>query len=385
MNKDDELRKLFSAFNVKRFSYQHFNKVFKENSWIKEYYYPKYENVKQYYTSFNQYLISIIKDVKLRKCENCGNFLTYGASTGTGKFCSKKCALSGNNNPFSKHKDKVKESYIKKYGVDNPAKSKEVQNKIKETLLKNYGVINTFQLDKTKEKIKNTFQERYGVDHNSQNEEIKEKMIKSKLSGAYNRIKKTYAGKYEPMFSEEEYIGVHEYYYWKCCKCGNIFKSMYNNGRIISRCFKCEPRKQIIKSQEEIELTEYCKQFYSNILENDKTLIYPLELDIVIPEKKIAIEFNGIYWHKNKKGYHNMKSTRCEKIGYRLIHIWEDEWREKKNEIKEKLKLLFEDKLIAEKGIKLSRDWFPLTENAIFYTPELLENGCWNSGFVEYY
>lgn len=186
------------------------------------------------------------------------------------------------------------------------------------------------------------------------------------------------------MFSEEEYVGVHEYYYWKCCKCGNIFKSMYNNGRIISRCFKCEPRKQIIKSLEEIELTEYCKQFFSNIFENDKTLIYPLELDIVIPEKKIAIEFNGIYWHKNKKGYHNMKSTRCEQLGYRLIHIWEDEWRENNKEIKEKLKLLFEDKLVSEKGIKLSRDWFPLTENAIFYKPELLSNGCWNSGFVEY-
>ena len=228
MNKDDELRQLFSIFKVKKFSYQHFNKIFKENDWIKNYYYPKYENVKHLYPSFNQYLISIIHNIKLRKCENCGNYLTYSASTGTGKFCSKKCALNRSNNPFSRCKSKLKEIYIEKYGVDNPAKSKEVQNKIKETLLKNYGVVNTFQLSKTKEKIKNTFQERYGVDHNSQNEEIKEKMIKSKLSGAYNRIKKTYAGKYEPMFSEEEYIGVHKYYYWKCCKCGNIFKSMYN-------------------------------------------------------------------------------------------------------------------------------------------------------------
>lgn len=182
MNKDDELRKIFSVFKVKRFSYQHFDKAIKENSWIKEYYYPIYENVKQYYTSFNQYLISIIRNIKLRKCENCGNFLTYGATVGTGKFCSRHCALSGNNNPFSKFKDKVKESYIKKYGVDNPAKSKQVQDKIKETLLENYGVINTFQLDKTKEKIKNTFKERYGVEHNSQNKEIKEKMVKSKLS-----------------------------------------------------------------------------------------------------------------------------------------------------------------------------------------------------------
>ena len=206
MNKDDELRQLFSIFKVKKFSYQHFNKIFKENDWIKNYYYPKYENVKHLYPSFNQYLISIIHNIKLRKCENCGNYLTYSASTGTGKFCSKKCALSRSNNPFSRYKNKLKEIYIEKYGVDNPGKAKNVQNKIKETLFKKHGVINTFQLDETKEKIKNTFKQRYGVEHNSQNNEIKEKMIKSKLSGAYNRIKKTYAGKYEPMFSEEEYL-----------------------------------------------------------------------------------------------------------------------------------------------------------------------------------
>lgn len=182
MNKDDELRKIFLEFKVKKFSYQHFTKAIEKHSWIKEYYYPIYESVKQYYTSFNQYLISIIKDVKLRKCKNCGNFLTYAASVGTGKFCSRHCALRGSNNPFSKFKDKIKESYIKKYGVDNPAKSNKIQNKIKETLLENYGVVNVFQLDKTKEKIKNTFKERYGVEHNFQNKEIKEKMIKSKLS-----------------------------------------------------------------------------------------------------------------------------------------------------------------------------------------------------------
>lgn len=385
MNRDEELRNIFSVFKVKKLSYQHFNKVFKDYSWVKEYYYPKYEEYKQYYSSFNQYLISIINDVKLKKCENCGKLLTYAGSVGIGKFCSKQCAISGSNNPFSRCKDKIKESYIKKYGVDNPAKSEEVQNKIKETLLKNYGVVNTFQLDETKEKIKNTFKERYGVEHNSQDKSIRDKMVKAKLSGAYNRIKKEYEGKYEPAFTEEEYEGVKKYYYWKCCKCGNIFKSMYNNGHIISRCFICEPRKQIIKSKEEQELADFCKQFYPNLIENDHTLIYPLELDIVIEEIKVAIEFNGIYWHKDRKGYHNMKSTRCEKLGYRLIHIWENEWRESNNSIKEKLKALFENKLIAEKGIKLSRDWFPLTKNAIFYKPELLENGCWNSGFVEYY
>lgn len=163
MNKDDELRKIFSIFNVKRFSYQHFNKAIEENQWIKEYYYPMYESVKQYYTSFNQYLISIIRNIKLRKCENCGNFLTYAASIGTGKFCSRHCALSGNNNPFSKHKDKVKESYIKKYGVDNPAKADEIKEKIKNTNLKKYGVEHAFQAESVKEKIHKTKTTKYEI------------------------------------------------------------------------------------------------------------------------------------------------------------------------------------------------------------------------------
>ena len=42
----------------------------------------------------------------------------------------------------------------------------------------------------------------------------------------------------------------------------------------------------------EKELVEFCKQYYPNLKENDRELIKPFELDIVIPELKLAIEFD---------------------------------------------------------------------------------------------
>lgn len=72
------------------------------------------------------------------------------------------------------------------------------------------------------------------------------------------------------------------------------------------------------------------------ILRNDKSTILGkkdrnLELDIYIPDKNLAIEYNGIYWHaKEDKNYHLHKTEECEKKGVRLIHIWEDLWFSKK-------------------------------------------------------
>jgi len=53
------------------------------------------------------------------------------------------------------------------------------------------------------------------------------------------------------------------------------------------------------------------------------------ELDIYIPDKKIAIEVNGDYWHSSEfkdELYHQLKSLECQKVGITLIHIFESEW-----------------------------------------------------------
>jgi hypothetical protein len=61
---------------------------------------------------------------------------------------------------------------------------------------------------------------------------------------------------------------------------------------------------------------------------NNNTLLDKKEIDIYIPSKKIAIEYNGLYWHSDKfkeKNYHLDKTEKCEQLGIRLIHIFEDE------------------------------------------------------------
>ncbi len=88
-------------------------------------------------------------------------------------------------------------------------------------------------------------------------------------------------------------------------------------------------------SFEEKELVDFLSTIYSGeIIENDRKILGK-ELDIYIPGKNIAIEYNGLFWHStfyNKdKNYHKNKTDLCEQKGIRLIHIFSDEWRDKKD------------------------------------------------------
>ena len=77
-------------------------------------------------------------------------------------------------------------------------------------------------------------------------------------------------------------------------------------------------------SKQETELQEWLK-VYIDIETNNRSLIAPYELDIAIPEKKIAIEYNGLYWHSEGQGkgyrYHLNKYLACKEKGYRLIPV----------------------------------------------------------------
>ena len=106
-------------------------------------------------------------------------------------------------------------------------------------------------------------------------------------------------------------------------------------------CPKCANNRT---SKKELEIYEYMKTLLpnANIIQNDRNTIKPYELDIYIPEKKIAIEFNGIFWHTEKytkdKYYHYNKMLECSKIGIRLIQIYEDEYDNHKDIVLNKLR-----------------------------------------------
>lgn len=90
---------------------------------------------------------------------------------------------------------------------------------------------------------------------------------------------------------------------------------------------------------------------------HDRKTIDGLELDIYIPSKKLAIEFNGNYWHSDlykDKYYHQQKTIACAKKGIRLIHIFEYEWEDKATQ--EKLKQLIKHSIEHNSSVIYARN-----------------------------
>ena len=125
---------------------------------------------------------------------------------------------------------------------------------------------------------------------------------------------------------DDNYINNKNRIHLICPNGHDYFVSWDNWNHSGSRCPKC---KDWGSSEQEKSLIEFVKSLGLYFIEHDRNLIAPYELDIVIPDKKIAIEYCGLYWHseiagKTKK-YHIDKLKLCEAKGYRLITIFEDE------------------------------------------------------------
>ena len=123
-------------------------------------------------------------------------------------------------------------------------------------------------------------------------------------------------------------------------KCGNVFEitpdSMLRGGR----CKLCK------YSTGEGELFREVKKISDDAEQGNRQLLPKRrELDVYIPSTKIAVEYNGLRYHtvehfmSDKRRnwsysyaskYHLWKTNTCYDKGVRLIHIYEDEWLNKK-------------------------------------------------------
>ena len=268
--------------------------------------------------------------------------------------------------------DKAKETIREKYGVDNASKSDVIKKKKEDTFIKHYGVNNIFAAEEGKNKIKQTLMERYGVENVAHCAEVREKIretcmkkyggtsyltgneyLKEFWKNSFNEYKKELEDDWiECLFGEEDYKGVLTTennrrvpikYDFKCKECGEIFQGTFVGN--LPRCPICNNIRSGRSSIEEEILNFVEKLPNTKIESNDRKLLGGLELDILDTNNKIAIEVNGLYWHTEEKGkdkfYHLNKTKNCAKNNIQLIHIFEDEWKERKNTIKWKLKDIF--------------------------------------------
>ncbi len=83
------------------------------------------------------------------------------------------------------------------------------------------------------------------------------------------------------------------------------------------------------------------------------------EIDIYIEEKRVGIEFNGIYYHalnginRRSRNYHFNKNVTAYENGIELIQVWEDQWNTQPEVIKDivaaRLGLIRGEKIYARK------------------------------------
>ena len=227
-------------------------------------------------------------------------------------------------------------------------KRQEINDKRVATVLDKYHVESVAQLAEVREKTKNTILEKYGVESVFQLKKCRDEGRLALSEKSWENLIKN--PNYIPLFSKDDYFRNTDksvVWKWKHAICGTEFESKYTQLiRDGIACPKCYPRMITGISKEERLLLDFIKTLYSGKIEvNTKQIITPYELDIYIPEKKIAIEYDGLYWHRAEQSEDKFrqlnKTEMCEKLGIHLIHIFENEWLFKTDIVKNRLANLF--------------------------------------------
>ena len=148
------------------------------------------------------------------------------------------------------------------------------------------------------------------------------------LSNFINTANKIRNNRYD--YSLTEYINVRSKIRIICPIHGEFTQTPKNHLKQ-NGCPKCAN----VISRPELEICKFLTDNNIKYNQSNRSLIRPYELDIIIPEHKLAIEFNGKYQHSDElikktrigfttaKDYHQMKTDKCKLIGYKLLHISE--------------------------------------------------------------
>jgi transcription elongation factor Elf1 len=303
-------------------------------------------------------------------CKMCGGPLKLPKHD----TCSTKCREDLKVKTGSKIESikKTKQTLIKKYGVENVANIPDVQHKrkqtmiekygahisdksrnaikarqsefvrkSKETLLKNHGVENPGQLPNHREKCVETLKQNYGVDHFFKSKEYKNTRTKERLNHwqLYSPSDIVIKQLKSPVNSQAL-----DRIEFTCLKCNSnsVVPTETFKWRITNTGTPCSTCGGITNgSLKEKQIADFVNNLGFDIIRNCRnTLRNNKELDIVIPDHNLAIEFNGLYWHNDmrvEKNYHLDKLNVAHNEGLKLITIFEDEWDNKPNVVKNRL------------------------------------------------
>lgn len=321
---------------------------------------------------------------EIPKCPICGNLA---------KFAGKKynlCCENHSPNSLQWKKDKVTDAFKHKTREEID----EIRKKVKNTLKERYGdehyglygsevwkrnLMNKYgnEYYSNQEQARKTCLERYGVDHNFKlvnSSEKSKKVWKEKHNEIVNKQRNTLIEHYGSL--EEARAHINKISWEKreqrklqfekdnLCTSKSTLMEKYGQGWLSLRLpqvydngiafiydkyiddiknYKPSEYELQVVSDPEKEIAEYVKSIIGddNVITSDRRTIKMsnkcAELDIYVPSHKLAIEYDGIYWHSTQRktnDYHIKKTKACQEKGIRLIHVFQDEWENYPNKVK---------------------------------------------------
>lgn len=231
---------------------------------------------------------------------------------------------------------KYREIMLDKVGVPEYFQSDEFKRKTKETMQATRGVDNISQTTEWKEKVAATSMEKYGAPHYTQSQAYKAPAIEK-----YNELIAPYHCKVVTMHTKDR-IQFH------CEECGNDSIEQYQllEWRIahcMTPCTHCHPKNSPV-SLEEAEVRSFVEALGMKVDHYDRDFLGTYGADIVVESAKTIVEYDGIYWHSElykDSRYHLEKKLLAQEKGYRLVHIFSDEWVYRRSIVESRLRYLF--------------------------------------------
>lgn len=247
-----------------------------------------------------------------------------------------------------------KKKMLEKYGDEHYSNTAQKL----ETNRRNHGGVLNLQLPEFREQARATKIARYGCDHDM-NKVIQTNIERYGVPFPANapeaiasRSERRKAGtrqKMESLLAAED-ISVLEYdgnvFRMLCSQCGNEFTYsrafLYYKQKAGDVCPFCHPRNFSYDSNLQAAIADFVDASTDLLVARDnRTEIWPQELDIYIPDLQVAFEVDGMYWHSlayKKPTYHLEKTLLCRDAGITLYHIFEAEWESRQEIVKSRIR-----------------------------------------------
>ena len=222
-------------------------------------------------------------------------------------------------------KQKIKDTHAKR-----SFKEKELTTlKRKQTNLKRYNDEYCVRNESVKNKIKETFRKRYGKDNYTQTDEYKA------LVSGDNHFSREHIQNKENFNKEymlKHFVKNKRFLIDECCVFFNVSESYINEFKRHNNIIIPNKRSNKALTQQRL----YDEIDVENKILNSKAVIPPYEIDIFLPDFNLAIEYNGLMFHSLgkseypmlrdvEKDYHLKKTQMCEEKGIQLLHIFESD------------------------------------------------------------